>query len=87
MKGVLVLLIAATLITFGAMLLLANSATRQSRPTAESARAADELTKALRDDDPDGIARLLSDDWFVISARGEEGEGKMIFPNAISRVT
>ena len=31
--------------------------------TAESALAADdELTKALRDNDPDGIARLLSDD-------------------------
>jgi ketosteroid isomerase-like protein len=53
-------------------------------PTAESALAADdELTKALRDDDPDGIARLLSDEWVVISARGEVGEGKSIFPNAI----
>lgn len=52
-------------------------------PTTESALAADdELTKALRDDDPDGIARLLSDDWIVISARGDEG-GKSVFPNAI----
>lgn len=53
-------------------------------PTKESALAADdELTRALRDDDPDGIARLLSDDWIVISARGEVGKGKAIFPNAI----
>jgi ketosteroid isomerase-like protein len=53
-------------------------------PTAESALAADDaLTKAVRDDDADGIARMLSDDWIVISARGEVGEGKAVFPNAI----
>jgi ketosteroid isomerase-like protein len=53
-------------------------------PTAKSALAADdELTKALRDDDPGGIAHWLSDDWVVISARGEVGEGKSIFPDAI----
>jgi ketosteroid isomerase-like protein len=62
----------------------AGAAKPAAGPTAESALAADdELTKALRDDDPDGIARLLSDDWVVISARGEVGEGKSIFPNAI----
>lgn len=53
-------------------------------PTTDSALAADdELTKALRDDDADGIARLLSNDWAVISARGVVGEGKSIFPIAI----
>jgi len=62
----------------------ARGAKPAAGPTRESALAADdELTKALRDDDPDGIARLLSDDWVVISARGEVGEGKSIFPNAI----
>lgn len=62
----------------------AAAADKPSGPTAAGALAADdELTKALRDDDPDAIARLLSDDWAVISARGEVGEGKSIFPNAI----
>jgi ketosteroid isomerase-like protein len=62
----------------------AGAAKPAAGPTKESALAADgELTKALRDDDPDGIANLLSDDWVVISARGEVGEGKAIFPNAI----
>jgi ketosteroid isomerase-like protein len=53
-------------------------------PTAESALSAeDELTRAMRDNDADGIARSLSDDWAVISARGGVGEGKSIFPGAI----
>ena len=49
--------------------------------TAESVMGAEEeLTRALRDNDADGIARCLSDDWAVISARGGVGEGKSIFP-------
>ena len=53
-------------------------------PTAESALSAeDELTRAMRDNDADGIARSLSDDWAVISARGGVGEGKSIFPEGI----
>ncbi len=53
-------------------------------PTAESVMAAeDELTRAMRDNDADGIARCLSDDWAVISARGGVGEGKSIFPDGI----
>ena len=53
-------------------------------PTAESAMAAEEeLTRAMRDNDADGIARSLSDDWAVISARGGVGEGKSIFPEGI----
>jgi hypothetical protein len=52
--------------------------------TAESVMAAEEeLTRALRDNDADGIARCLSDDWAVISARGGVGEGKSIFPEGI----
>jgi ketosteroid isomerase-like protein len=53
-------------------------------PTAESVMAAeDELTRAMRDNDADGIARCLSEDWAVISARGGVGEGKSIFPDGI----
>jgi ketosteroid isomerase-like protein len=53
-------------------------------PTAEGAMAAeDELTRVLRENDPDGIARCLSDDWAVISARGGVGEGKSLYPDAI----
>jgi ketosteroid isomerase-like protein len=37
----------------------------------------------MRDNDADGIARSLSDDWAVISARGGVGEGKSIFPEGI----
>lgn len=52
--------------------------------TAESAMAAEEeLTRALRNNDADGIARCLSDDWAVISARGGVGQGKSIFPDGI----
>jgi len=43
----------------------------------------EELTRALRDNDADGISRCLSDDWAVISARGGVGEGKSIFPEGI----
>jgi ketosteroid isomerase-like protein len=45
--------------------------------------AEEELTRAFRDNDADGIARSLSDDWAVISARGGVDEGKLIFPKAI----
>jgi len=52
--------------------------------TTESVMAAEEeLTRALRDNDADGIARCLSDDWAVISARGGVGQGKSIFPDGI----
>ena len=77
-------LIVALLIASAVSPKAAGSAEPAPGPTAESALAADaELTRALRDNDPDGIARLLSDDWVVISARGEVGEGKVIFPNAM----
>jgi len=55
-------------------------------PTAESAMAAEEeLTRAMRDNDADGIARCLSDDWAVISGKGGVGEGKSIFPEGIKQ--
>jgi ketosteroid isomerase-like protein len=84
MSGIFTLSIVGLLIAPMAIPKAAGAAKPAAGPTTESALAADdELTKALRDDDPDGIARLLSDDWVVISARGEVGEGKSIFPNAI----
>ena len=84
LNGILTLIIVGLLIAAIASPKAAGTANPAAGPTVESALAADdELTKALRDDDPDGIARLLSDDWVVISARGEVGEGKSIFPNAI----
>jgi ketosteroid isomerase-like protein len=52
--------------------------------TAESALAAvQEFARAMRDNDADGIARCLSDDWAVISARGGVAEGKSVFPDGI----
>jgi ketosteroid isomerase-like protein len=55
-----------------------------SGPTAESALAAEEqLARAMRDNDPDGIAHMLVDDWAVITAHGGVGEGKDIFPSGI----
>lgn len=78
------LVIVGLLVAPIAIIKTVRAAAPAAGPTTESALAADDaLTKALRDDDPDGIARLLSDDWAVISARGEVGEGKSIFPNAI----
>ena len=53
-------------------------------PTAQSALAAEEeLARAMRENDADGIARMLTDDWAVINARGGVGEGKDIFPSGI----
>jgi ketosteroid isomerase-like protein len=53
-------------------------------PTAESALATvREMARALRENDADGISRLLSDDWAVVSGKGGVGEGKSIFPDAI----
>jgi ketosteroid isomerase-like protein len=53
-------------------------------PTKESALATvQEMARAMRENDADGIARLLSDDWAVISARGDVAEGKSVFPDGI----
>jgi ketosteroid isomerase-like protein len=53
-------------------------------PTAASALAADDdLSKAIRENNADGIARWLDKDWGVVSARGDIGEGPSIFPDGI----
>jgi ketosteroid isomerase-like protein len=55
-----------------------------AEPTKEGALATvQQMARALRENDADGIARLLSDDWAVISGRGGLGEGKSIFPDGI----
>jgi ketosteroid isomerase-like protein len=64
----------------------AGNAMPAAGPTAASVLAAEEeFARALQDNDADGIARSLSDDWVVISARGGIGEGKSIFPNGIKQ--
>jgi ketosteroid isomerase-like protein len=64
----------------------AGGADQGAGPTAGSALAAEEeFATALQDNDADGIARSLSDDWAVISARGGVGEGKSIFPEGIKQ--
>lgn len=62
----------------------AVNAQAESGPTATSALAADDaLSKAIRENDADGIARWLDKDWAVVSGRGEVGEGVSIFPSGI----
>jgi ketosteroid isomerase-like protein len=84
MNGILTLIIVGSLIAPIASPKAAGAAKPAPGPTAESVMAVEkELTRALRDNDADGIARCLSDDWAVISARGGVGEGKSIFPEGI----
>jgi len=55
-------------------------------PTAENVMASeDALARAMRENDANGIARWLSDDWAVISGKGGVGEGKSIFPEGIKQ--
>jgi ketosteroid isomerase-like protein len=84
LNGILPLIIVSLLIAPIASPETAGAAKPAPGPTAESVMAVEkELTRALRDNDADGIARCLSDDWAVISARGGVGEGKSIFPEGI----
>jgi len=84
MNCILTMIAVSLLIAPIAMPKAAGGAKPVAGPTTESAMAAeDELTRAMRDNDADGIARCLSDDWAVISARGGVGEGKSIFPDGI----
>jgi ketosteroid isomerase-like protein len=85
-NGTLTLIIVGLLIAPIASPKAAGAAKRAPGPTAESVMAAEEeLSRALRDNDADGIARCLSDDWAVISARGGVGEGKSIFPDGVKQ--
>jgi len=56
----------------------------ETGPTAASALAADDdLSKNIRENNADGIARWLDKDWAVVSADGGLGEGASIFPDGI----
>ena len=83
-NGILTFIVMGLLIAPIASSRVSGAAKPAPGPTAEGVMAAEEeLTRALRDNDADGIARCLSDDWAVISARGGVGEGKSVFPDAI----
>jgi ketosteroid isomerase-like protein len=56
----------------------------EAGPTAASALVADDdLSKAIRENNGDGIARWLNGDWAVVSGIGGLGEGASIFPDGI----
>jgi ketosteroid isomerase-like protein len=53
-------------------------------PTAANVLAADDnLSKAIRENDADGISRWLDKDWAVVATTGGLGEGPSIFPDGI----
>jgi len=63
----------------------AAKAQGETGPTAASALAADDgLTKAIRENDGQAIARWLDRDWAVVSTTGGMGEGPSIFPDGIA---
>jgi ketosteroid isomerase-like protein len=53
------------------------------RSAAGALAVVQEMARAMRENDADGIERLLADDWAVISARGGLAEGKSVFPDGI----
>jgi ketosteroid isomerase-like protein len=76
--------ILAPLTLAGAQAPAAAEARAAAGPTVESALAADEeLARAIRENDADGIARMLADDWVVVAGTGGVGEGKSVFPDGI----
>jgi hypothetical protein len=86
LNGILTLIIVGLLIAPIASPKAAGAAKPAPGPTAESVLAAEEeFARALQNNDADGIARCLSDDWAVISARGGVGEGKSIFPDGVKQ--
>jgi len=81
LKVIMVGVLIAPLATYGAP---QGAKPAAARPTEEGALATvQEMARAMRENDADGIARVLSDDWAVISARGDLAEGKSIFPDGI----
>ena len=86
LNGLLILTIVGLLIAPLAKAQAAGDAKPAAGPTAESVLAAeDEYIRAMRENDADGIARCLTDDWAVISAKGGLGEGKSIFPDGVKQ--
>jgi len=86
MNGILIWTIVGLLIAPLAKAQAAGDAKPATGPTAESVLAAEEeYIRAMRENDAEGIARCLSDDWAVISAKGGVGEGKSIFPDGVKQ--
>ena len=57
---------------------------KPAEPTTENAMAAEEaLARAFRNNDADAISNLLDSSWAVITANGDVGEGRSIFPEGI----
>ena len=76
------------MILLAACVLVGSPCAVAARPepeaTAASALAADdELSKAIRENDAEGIRRWLDNDWGVVSAIGGVDEGASIFPDGI----
>jgi ketosteroid isomerase-like protein len=71
-------------LTAGLLTVSLAGAKHAASPTAENALAAEqEIARAMRTNDVDGILRALSDDWAVIPTSGGVAEGKTIFPDGI----
>jgi ketosteroid isomerase-like protein len=86
MNGFLILAVVGLLIAPLAKAQAAGEAKPAAGPTAESVLAAEEeYIRAMRENDAEGIARCLTDDWAVISAKGGLGEGKSIFPDGVKQ--
>ena len=84
MNSILTLSIVGLLIALMVISKAAGAAKPAAGPTAENALAAEqEIARAMANNDPDGITRLLADDWAVIATSGGVGEGKSIFADGI----
>lgn len=84
MKSVSAVSITLLLITTGVVSLSAPSKVPEAVPTSENALVAEqEIARSMQNNDGPGIARSLSDDWAVISTRGEVVEGPSTFPDGI----
>src|ERR1700733_15395919 len=57
--------------------------TETGRTAASALAADDDLSKAIRENNGDGIARWLDKDWAVVSTAGGLGEGASVFPDGI----
>jgi ketosteroid isomerase-like protein len=86
LNGILLLIIVGLLLAPMVSPKAAGAAKPAAGPTAESVMAAEEeFARAMQNNDADGIARCLSDDYAVISAFGGVNEGKSIFPEGVKQ--
>jgi len=65
-------------------LVIVGRARSEAGPTTESALTADQgFAKAMQENDADGIAGYLTEDWAVVTGNGDVAEGKSVFPSGI----